>query len=249
MKDSELFKDILDKCENLENRFDSFFTKSLNDRNIPENMFYGTVFIIKELIFGVDENQPTRKVEINKNRNMIKQTFLNVSNFRDTINVYHDIISQLEEFLNYVYNKFADGYSSCETSGKSKLSKEEFDKLKTILWSYGWESTSIRSYCSDLKNLIDNSSCLANTRSDFFKIKPDSVKTCKKDTLKRYYFTDTYELKNNIKYFDMNNMIFGETNTIMRMYNKISDFLFKDFMFMYNVIKTNIQVLYSKTTK
>ena len=41
----------------------------------------------------------------------------------------------------------------------------------------------------------------------------------------------------------MKTMIFGETNTILRLYNIVTNFLFKDFLFMYRVIKTNIETL------
>ena len=250
MTDTILFENILGICNNLENRFEDFFIKSCVEHDIPAGIYeYNTTPIIKELLFGIDENSSIKKMSIIKNRNVIKQLFLNTPSLKNSINVFQDIVKQLEEFINYISAEFEKYPTLVKNNSKYELNDVEYNKLKCMFFSYSWECTHIRSYCSDIKQLLDNSSCLATTKPESFQIEPNSITHCKKDTMKRYYFIDTYEIKNNIRYFDMSTMIFGETNTIMRMYNKITDFLFKDFMFMYNVIKTHFMVLGGKTTK
>lgn len=263
----KFYDNLIDKCNNLELRFESFFNDAMVHNDIPKSLFEYNITIIQELLFGVDESMPIKKVDCNKNKNLIKQILLNVPNMRDSVNLLSEIIAQLEEFLNFIANSFnkinEDYYKNKATSISNSdevisfekhindynLTVSEYEKLSRMLYSYAWECTHIRSYCSELRSLIDNSGCLAATSKLLSNINPSDIKNCKKDTLKRYYFTDTYEIKNNIRYFDMNSMIFGETNTIMRLYNIITDFLFKDFLFMYSVIKTNITVLSQKSKK
>lgn len=245
MKETDLYNSIIIKCDNLQNRFDDFFEKSREKRNISKKIIdNGVCVLMKNLIFTADEENPISKLDIGKNKNLVKQLILNIPNFKDAIGFLQDIIIQLEEFMNHIANDFE---TTLNNIPDKKITDIEFRKLKYLFFSYGWECTHIRSYCSDLQTLIDNSGSLSIDRSEFLKPTVDDIKYCKKDTMKRYYFTDTYELKNNVKYFDMNTMIFGETNTIMRMYNIITNFLFKDFLFMFNVVKTNISVLLQTT--
>lgn len=241
MTEKAIYDNILNKCNNLEHKFIDFFDLICNKWNVNKTITDPiTIDMIKSLIFGVDEEMPMKKLDVNKNRNLIKQLFLNNVNLKNSIYFIQDIVKQLEEFVNHVATYFETNMDKLKNKG---ISEVEYKKLKYLFYSYGWECTHIRSYCSDIQTLIDNSGCITNT--SIIKEKPTEkdLKKCKKDTLKRYYFTDSYTIKNNIRYFDMKSMIFGETNTIMRMYNLITDFLFKDFMFMYNVIKTNISVL------
>ena len=60
----------------------------------------------------------------------------------------------------------------------------------------------------------------------------------KRDSLKRYFFNHVYDLKNNVKIFDKDNMIFGETNLIMTFFDHICDYIFGDFITTYNVLDT-----------
>lgn len=245
MTEIKLYKSIITKCDNLENKFIDFFEKSREKRNISENIINADVCnLMKMLIFGVNEETPMAKLDIGKNKNLVKQLILNIPNFKDALGFLQDIIIQLEEFMNHISNDFE---MELNNIADRKITSIEFIKLKYLFSSYGWECTHIRSYCSELQTLIDNSGSLATDRSELLKPTVEDIKYCKKDTMKRYYFTDTYELKNNIKYFDMDTMIFGETNSIMRMYNIITNFLFKDFLFMFNVVKTNISVLLQTT--
>ena len=70
-----------------------------------------------------------------------------------------------------------------------------------------------------------------------------------KDTLKRYYFNNVYELKNSIKLFDDEKMVFGETNNIMRYFNKLFDYVFGDIICIYYTANNHFKVLTNETSK
>ena len=227
---------------------------AIESNNIPKDLFGFNINLISELLFGVDEKMPIKKLDCNKNKNLVKQILLNVPNMRNSVNLLSCIISQLEEFLNYIANEFNNiltKYKNTKTdisydkwlTDNYNLTCREYEKLSYMFCSYAWECTHIHSYCIELRSLIDNSGYLTPDNLFLTNNEKNDINHCKKDTLKRYYFSDTYEIKNNIRYFDMKTMIFGETNTILRLYNIVTNFLFKDFLFMYRVIKTNIETL------
>ena len=96
---------------------------------------------------------------------------------------------------------------------------------------------------------LADTAVIDNRSTDDIMANLGAIKTLKKDTLKRYYFYEVYEIKNSFKYFSINDMFFGETNSIMRLYNNIMDFIFKDFVFIYNTIESNLSEIIKKSTK
>lgn len=74
-KENELgiYKDILEKSKSLKNRFTKFFENVLKENEISTSLFDANVLeIIKSLIFGVEENSNIAKVDVGKNRNLVK---------------------------------------------------------------------------------------------------------------------------------------------------------------------------------
>lgn len=250
-KENELkiYKDILEKSNSLKNRFIKFFENTLKENDVSSSIFDANVLeIIKSLIFGVEENSNIAKVDVGKNRNLIKHMFLNLPNIYKVACVYKDLVIQFEEYLNYVHNEL-DSIPIRETV---ILNEYTFEKFKDLIYSFSWESTYMRSYASTFKTLIYNSGNINFEKPlSVAHVLEDKIVGVKKDTLKRYYFSDCYDLKNGFKYFDNNKMLFGETNSIMRVFNILSDYLFRDFITMYNCIVCNIDEIlkFSGSTK
>ena len=99
-----------------------------------------------------------------------------------------------------------------------------------MFYSYAWDTTHVRSSVTTLKTLIHNA------MDDEY-----TITLSKKDSLKRYYFNHVYDLKNNVKAFDDNKMIFGSTNQIMKKYDEIISFIFSDFVAIYQSILTILE--------
>ena len=102
-KENELkiYKDILEKSNSLKNRFIKFFENTLKENDVSSSIFDANVLeIIKSLIFGVEENSNIAKVDVGKNRNLIKHMFLNLPNIYKVACVYKDLVIQFEEYLN-----------------------------------------------------------------------------------------------------------------------------------------------------
>ena len=250
----EIYKDLYRITENLKNRFIPFVKKTLIERNIDSKPFDDNdIFtIMKTLVFGVDKESTIKKVDLVKNKNLMKLFFLNLPNIYSSVSFIKDIFVQIDEFIWTIDKTLFDKiYKPSKDDNKefSILNEKEIVRFMNIIESYSNECTFIRSSLSSLKDIVYNTAIIDNRSTDDIISNFGSIKTLKKDTLKRYYFYEVYEIKNSFKYFSLNDMFFGETNSIMRLYNNIMDFIFKDFVFIYNTIETNLNEIIKKSTK
>lgn len=252
MKDIDVIKDMYKITINLKERFIPFVENSLKEKNIDKIQFeFNDIFnIMKTLIFGVDKSSTIKKVDLLKNKNLIKTFFLNLPNMYSSLSVIKDIVIQLDEYIwaidRIMYEKLCKNENNKD---EMFLSKTEINRFLNIIDMYAQECTYIRSTISSLKDVVYNTATLDARSIDDMVEKFGAIKHMKKDTLKRYYFYDVYEIKGSCNYFIPNDMFFGETNSILRTYNRVMDFLFKDFVFIYNTIETNFSEIIKNSTK
>lgn len=240
MKEKNIYDDILTKSTNIRDRFETFFKTKMKENGVSPNLIDDNVVnIIKTLLFGTGSSSKISKNDFHKQFNLIKQLFLKLPDIENTLSLLKDMIFQFDEYINYVSSTF----SKLEVIKDKKITNDTFCKIRDMLNHYSWTSMHIRSDVMTLKTLIHNSGWIHINKSLTLIDKKD-IGNAKPDTLKRYYFDDVYDLKNSIKLFNNNEMIFGETNTIMNLYNKIFEYIFKHFICVYNIIYTNIEWLH-----
>ena len=182
------------------------------------------VFVM--LMFGeskYDENI-TKKIDFNKNKNLIKNSILSMG-FENSIIILRETSHFVEDFLSKFADKFRTLNSSDFNDPDSYLTEDEVKRLDEFIFDQSWLAT----HCNS--NIISMSTMYRNVSS-----RP--LSKVKRDSLKRYFFNHVYDLKNNVKIFDKDNMIFGETNLIMTFFDHICDYIFGDFITTYNVLDT-----------
>ena len=182
------------------------------------------VFVM--LMFGeskYDENI-TKKIDFNKNKNLIKNSILSMG-FENSIIILRETSHFVEDFLSKFSDKFKTLNNSDFDDPDSYLTEDEVKRLDEFIFDQSWLAT----HCNS--NIISMSTMYGNISS-----RP--LSKIKRDSLKRYFFNHVYDLKNNVKIFDKDNMIFGETNLIMTFFDNICDYIFGDFITTYNVLDT-----------
>ena len=249
-KEINIFKTMYTKTINLKEKFIPYVESLAKENEQLYSLFSeNDVFnIMKVLLFGVDENTNIKKVDLVKNKNLLKKVFLNLSNFYNSLVFLKEIFVQIDEFIWFI-DKFY--YDEIYKNSKeiSILNEIEMTRFMNMIDSYKDETSYIRSSLSSLKEIVHNS-CIINAMNELdFQERHGKIKSLKKETLKRYYFYDIYDIKDGINHFYTNDMIFGESNTIMHMYNKIIDFMFKDFCYIYNTIENNLNTIIKTSTK
>lgn len=249
-KEINIFKTMHTKTINLKEKFIPY-VESLAKENdqlfilFSENDVFN---IMKVLLFGVDENTSIKKVDLVKNKNLLKKVFLNLSNFYNSLIFLKDIFVQIDEFIWFI-DKFYYDEIYKNSKEMSLLNEIEISRFMNVLDSFKDETSYIRSSLSSLKEIVHNS-CVINSMNELdFQDRHDKIKKLKKESLKRYYFYDIYDIKDGIKHFYTDDMFFGESNNIMHMYNHIIDFMFKDFCSIYNTIENNLNTIIKTSTK
>ena len=182
--------------------------------------------IIVMLMFGeskYDENI-TKKIDFNKNKNLIKNIFLSMG-FETAISILKEISHLTEDFMTKFTDKFRTIINSNFNDPESILTEDEFKRLDEVIFAFSWMGT----HCNS--NIISMTTLYHNTLT-----RP--LNKIKRDSLKRYYFNHVYDLKNNIKIFDKDSMIFGEINMIMSLFDAVCDYIFGDFITTYNTLDT-----------
>lgn len=226
-----IFQKIVDSSAKLKTGFKDFLRKSCKNNNFDfDNGFeFGIDIIIEELIFGIESKSDvtfnTAKVDYSKNKNLIKTIILNNIYNPGTLDVLKDIVVLLEEYTNFIFNTVQDIYLD---NTRNNLILTFIDITENISWT----TSHIRSITTNLKKLIRNAKENRDNQIEVDKI-------MKQDSLKRYYFHHVYDLKNKVKIFDNQHMIFGETNNIMYLFDKIIDYIFEEFSGMYILINSN----------
>ena len=182
------------------------------------------VFVM--LMFGeskYDENI-TKKIDFNKNKNLIKNSILSMG-FENSIIILRETSHFTEDFLSKFSDKFKTLNNSDFNDPDSYLTEDEVKRLDEFIFDQSWLAT----HCNS--NIVSMSTMYRNISS-----RP--LSKVKRDSLKRYFFNHVYDLKNNVKIFDKDNMFFGETNLIMTFFDYICDYIFGDFITTYNVLDT-----------
>lgn len=194
--------------------------------NIDHNFIY---FHIYGDIPSYDKN--ISKVDFIKDCRTFQVVITDVVDLRNSVRFLRNYIRRFDNFL---YN-LAELYNDYLDSTEIYYSKEENNILKRvgiIVESYLTDT----SYCM---NVISNLLCNLN---EYYDNNPNEIKekisVVKHDTLKRYYFTNTYYLKNSVKIFNKETMCFGEINNIMKQYNYIYNFVFGTLVCNIQTIKT-----------
>lgn len=242
---------ITNMLETYRNNFHDRFEKIATDLDMLGPGLDTVADMMKAMIFGVGDDTPIKKVDLGKNKNLIKYVLLNLPNMNKTTKMLRSIVTDLEELLYNIKDLILSDSFISDTppeNGEPLIIQEEVGyKLDDMITFFYSESTRALSAVVRLGSLLSNSGMLKFDDS-YNHEKPD-INTAKKDTMKRYYFNDVYDIKNGFRYFNKNKMIFGETNTIMKHFNLIIDFLFKDFIYFFNTLLVNMEYLGKKATK
>lgn len=179
------------------------------------------------------------KVDFAKDCRAFQVTVTDVIDLRNSVRFLRHYIHRFESFLceiieNYkIYSKHLNLY-------QNKINENIIDRIGMILESYMTEVMYSLNVSSDLI-------CILNRYYDKNLDKIDNkIKIVKYDTLKRYYFNDTYTLKNSVKMFNKEAMIFGEINNIMKQYNYIYNFVFGTMVCDIQSIKTIFESINEK---
>lgn len=215
--------------------FPKYFSKILKKYNVSFStigMNDEYISMCQELIFGIDDvsYDKNKKTNINKTKNLIKTTLWNkiiIDNFSG-LSVLSELVVLLEEFSNHVAETFDFSLGKLKELDSNK--QIEIQHIINLFYSYAWDTTHVRSSVTTLKTLIHNA------MDDEY-----TITLSKKDSLKRYYFNHVYDLKNNVKAFDDNKMVFGGTNQIMKKYDELISFIFSDFVAIYQSILTILE--------
>jgi hypothetical protein len=181
------------------------------------------------LMFGeskYDENI-TKKIDFNKNKNLIKSSILSLG-FDNAIVILRETIHFAEDFMTKFADKFRTLSSSNFSDPEAILTEDEVKRLDEFIFALSWMATHSNSNVISMSTLYRN----VSTRP---------LNKVKRDSLKRYYFNHVYDLKNNVKIFDKDNMFFGETNMIMSLFDSVCDYIFGDFITAYNSLDTLIK--------
>ena len=192
--------------------------------------------ILESLIFGSPVN--TKKLDYNKDKKILEMLIMKHSNILISIRFLKTIIVVLDDFLeslNTEYTNVLQEFSSNDflqyaTHDENLEITQYLESVEAIIHSFSIKSTNIRESTSHLIYMVHN---VMNRNPEILKLKIVTP-----DTLKRYYFKHVYDLKNSVKIFDRDKMIFGEINNIMRMYDEIIDYLFGEFVAMYHTLDT-----------
>lgn len=237
-----ILRDINQNIRNFKSNYVTKFNEKLDsifkEYNTQDSIQYHTNIteLVTLLVFGETNYNDNimKKVDYNKNRNVLKNVLLNLFGIKGTLELVTWNIRYFDDFLDEVTNQFEIlyGRSINEINDNEYLTNDELISFYDILNALRWESSHYTFDCGTLKSILR---AMVDTE------KPLNIKNLTKDTLKRYYFCDVYELKNNVKIFDTKNMFFGATNTIMRMFNRIFNYSFGDIIGIYQILYTNFK--------
>ena len=226
---------LYNSCIKLKSGFHKYFSNimakyKITLANMPD-MNNEYINICEDLIFGVDDvsYDKNKKTYLNKYKNLVKTILWNkiVTDQYNGLGFLNELVILIEEFSNNVANNFHDFIPELS---KNISVYEQVEHISDLLFSYAWDTTHIRNQMSVLRQL---------SKHYIFDATPNSV--CKKDSLKRYYFNHVYGLKNSVKVFDENNLPFGATNQIMKVFDEIIEYIFTEFVATYQSTLTILE--------
>ena len=227
-------KDIPTKLLEFYNRFKDKNTKFRTENSDIFNEFneftYGMDYdfydISELLMYGRISNKVSlsKKMDYKRNKSLLKSILLNnTKSFRETVDI-------LEVFIKFIETSLYDLHMNISTlhldTNLKMLTYDEFLRITTLIETYYEEAFSTLKTVRNLSNLVTGLDQLNN------------IPNVQKDVLRRFYFNDVYSLKNNVRIFDKDNMIFGETNHIMHLFNTVFDYVFGSYIYVYKTIET-----------
>ena len=226
---------LYNSCVKLKSGFHKYFSNIMTKykitlANMPD-MNNEYINICEDLIFGVDDvsYDKNKKTHLNKYKNLVKTILWNkiIADQYNGLGFLNELVILIEEFSNNVANTFHDFIPEFLNNISVY---EQIEHISDLLFSYAWDTTHIRNQMSVLRQL---------SKHYIFDVAPNSV--CKKDSLKRYYFNHVYGLKNSVKVFDENNLPFGATNQIMKIFDEIIEYVFTEFVATYQSTLTILE--------
>lgn len=215
---------------------DQFINDSINYANdelkdsIKQNIDHDFVYFH---IYGDTPayNNNISKVDFVKDCRTFQITITDVVDLRRSVKYLRHYIRRFDEFIEDfldVFKKYAENNNYITENANENI----FERIELMIDSFLTDN----SYCF---NVISNLVCILNR---YYEENLDSIgeklKFVKYDTLKRYYFTHTYSLKNSVKMFNKESMFFGEINNIMKQYNFIYNYVFGTLICDIQTIKT-----------
>lgn len=177
--------------------------KFLNDnktlKSLLQNKEDEVHYFIVNYLKLLDENALDAKIRHYDIKDILIRMLLSHTNILQTVTFYSEFIV----FVDNYFSNIKDSVSKVISNSSIKFTETEINKLEIFLYSFSQTNISIESDSFILKDLL---------RAEVqFQVLPN----IKKDTLRKFYFNHVYALKNDIKIFDTNSMIYGETNNIM----------------------------------
>lgn len=222
---SKIYDEIISESKNKEQR----------NGSVMETFKDQILDTINILLFGETKYNENiiKKVDFSKNKHTIKTMFLNNIGLLYSVQFMCEILSRFGDNMNEIKSIFGTIYENGVTNDAlSIITNDEIIAVYDLICEYESEIMEMRSKAFNLKFYIQ----------DYLKEHKEYTHL-NKDTLKRYYFNDTYDLKNQVKVFETDRMFFGQTNHIMRIYNKIFNFVFGDLICMFYTINNQFKVL------
>lgn len=225
------------------NAFKSSFSKEfdtcMNDTGFTFNNKESVKDLVILLFFGEKEDSSmcSNKLDFNKNKSLLKTCLLNEFGINSTVRILKKLTIIVNDFFLELSGKFDEVHNISVRNNTYK--EHDICKIQDMIDSFLFDSTNIREKASNLIYTTDNI-----VQDQLLCAK---ITECKSDSLKKYYFTHVYDLKNNIKIFDKDTMVYGEINNIMRIFDNIFNFLFGDIVFMFNTVDTLFKSFTVKT--
>lgn len=171
------------------------------------------------------------KVEFNKDCRTFQVVITDVVDLRTTVRFLRHYIRRFDEFVTTIldlFKSFELNENYCTSDDNANI----MERIELMLDSFITDT----SYCF---NVASNLLCILNRYyEENLETIGDKIKFVKYDTMKRYYFTHTYSLKNSVKMFNKESMCFGEINNIMKQYNFLYNFVFGTLICDIQTIKT-----------
>lgn len=247
----QVFVEIKKIIQNMIDTFPSEFNNKIWKKTNIDDVQFSSIEPLELtmfLLFGINKNDTSiKKIDYNKNKNLLKNIIRSTGTFNDSIifvsqliKLLDDNFSKIDELFVYLDPDFID-----KTNPENLiLDDEDYFRLKDIHQSFYEEISGYRNKAFTLTTLAKNANRIMEN--------PKINKYLKTDTLKRYYFSHVYDLKNNVMVFDKHLMLFGEIDNLMRNFDSIFNFLFGDFICIYQTILnqvTNVIDTFNSSTK
>ena len=211
------------------NNFDEIYTNIVNTENKGKSSTIDAQLILaKKLIFGIKEETFTGLSSIpdhNKTKSLFNLMIRDYISFSNSARHLNSLASFFDEYITKIYeivqkNLFDDNFY--------KNAREEDIRFVDMINSFSQDMTYISGVASRLSYMI--------SQCERCEAKQELITHYLIDSYKPSYFRHTIQLKNDVGLFYSKNMIYGETNNLMRMYDTVFNFIFGEFIGIYHTL-------------